>query len=199
MANGLFALWIVPTGGLLLFFLYAASLNLRRREAPQVELDEVMPSLAPVNLHVFSDLVDPLRESELAQAHSQREFLALQRQRVRREIQYLSRMTQNAAALQRLGYGQLHSRNMLIASLAQEMIDAGVHVRLYTSIGLIALHLWQVSGLYGFIPMPVPKLSKLQRWLLSNLVPFYQLLKDKAEHIAALKYRGLHETLLQNL
>jgi len=67
-------------------------------------------------------------------------------------IECLRRMTHNAALLQQLGYSQLRSGNELICSMAQEMIDAGVHVRLYTFMGLLVLHVWSTLRL-GAVPL----------------------------------------------
>ena len=59
-------------------------------------------------------------------------------------------MSHNAALLQQVGYTQLRSGNQLIASLAQEMVDAGVHVRLYTFMALIVL---QVRTSLQWLPL----------------------------------------------
>jgi uncharacterized integral membrane protein len=40
MANYSFAVWIVLSAGLLLLFLYAAFINLRRQHQPEVDLND---------------------------------------------------------------------------------------------------------------------------------------------------------------
>ena len=106
-------------------------------------------------------------------------------------------MTHNAALLQQLGYSQLQSGNQLIASLAQEMIDAGVHVRLYTFIALIVLH---VRGALSWIPMiAASKSAQVQQLLSSSLIPAYAQLKDKADNLTCLKFSSFNEALAQSL
>ena len=106
-------------------------------------------------------------------------------------------VTHNAALLQKLGYAQLHSGNQLIAELAQEMIDAGVHVRLYSFMGLIVLHL---RNALSWIPLVASSRSiQVQHLVSSSLIPAYGELKDKAGNLACLKFSSFHETLAQSL
>ncbi|HZD96295.1 MAG TPA: hypothetical protein VE133_18680, partial [Candidatus Sulfotelmatobacter sp.] len=100
-----------------------------------------MPSFLPVDIAVLKDLVNPAQQRYLQETYGQEELLRIYRQQLKLTIECLRRMTHNASLLQQLGYNQLQSGNELIVSLAQEMIDAGVHVRLYTFVGLIVLHL----------------------------------------------------------
>jgi hypothetical protein len=108
-------------------------------------------------------------------------------------------MTHNAALLQRLGYSQLHSPNQLICDLAQQMIDAGVHVRLYTFIGLISLHAWSRLRFVIGPLTKMPKIADVQELLSSSLIPAYEQLKDKAGNLTCLKFSSLHEELAQSL
>jgi len=207
MSTILFALWMALSAGLLLLFFYAAYVNLRNRRIQHVELGELIPSFLPVNVESLAELADPVqqqrgrRESSSGERESssrEREMEQLQRRRIQLTIDTLRRMTHNAALLQKLGYCQLHSPNPLISSLAQEMIDAGVHVRLYTFVGLIALHVRLR------LPIGVPlasarKLCDVQELLASSLVPAYEQLKDKAANLTCLKFSSLHEELAQSL
>ena len=143
MSNSMFAVWIGLSVGLLLLLVYAAFLNVRRRQSPKVELGELIPAFLPVNVEVLADLISPAQQRHLQETYGREELLRIYREQLRLTIECLRRMTHNAALLQQLGYCQLYSGNQLIASLAQEMIDAGVHVRLYTFVGLIVLHLRQ--------------------------------------------------------
>jgi hypothetical protein len=192
MSNVLFALWMGLSAGLLLLFFYAAFLNLRNRRVQNVDLGELMPSFLPVNVETLSDLIGPAAKSS---AGSEEEDL----ERVQLTIECLRRMTHNAALLQRLGYSQLHSPNQLICDLAQQMIDAGVHVRLYTFVGLLALHAWSRLR-FAIGPLTkMPKISDVQELLCSSLIPAYQQLKDKAGNLTCLKFSSLHEELAQSL
>src|SRR5215469_7658469 len=170
MSNVLFALWMGLSAGLLLLFFYAAFLNLRNRRVHNVDLGELMPSFLPVNIENLDALIGPnAKQSGTSEDEQLR--------RVQLTIECLRRMTHNAALLQRLGYSQLHSPNPLICELAQEMIDAGVHVRLYTFVGLLALHSWTRLR-FAIGPLKrLPKISDLQELLTSSLVPSYEQLK----------------------
>ncbi|HEY6274229.1 MAG TPA: hypothetical protein VIX19_19775 [Terriglobales bacterium] len=193
MSNILLALWMGLSAGLLLLFFYAAFLNLRNRRVSNVDLDELMPSFLPVDVETLASLIGT-QSKELAESREEEEL-----ERVRLTIECLRRMTHNAALLQRLGYSQLHSPNQLICDLAQQMIDAGVHVRLYTFVGLVALHSWSRLR-FAIGPLTrMPKIGDLQELLSSSLIPAYEQLKDKAGNLTCLKFSSLHEELAQSL
>ena len=199
MSNLLFALWIGLSAGLLLLFFYAAFLNIRRnRQSRQVELGELIPSFLPVNVEALSQLLE-CTENAPDPSRSGEEVRELQRKQISEARECLKRMTRNAALLQRLGYAQLRSGNELICSLAQEMIDAGVHVRFYTFLGLVTLYVWSALRLTRRPMLPAPKLSELQTMLSTSLIPSYELLKDKAGNITCLKFSGYHEALVASL
>lgn len=193
MSNVLFALWMGLSAGLLLLFFYAAFLNLRNRRVHDVDLGELMPSFLPVDVETLAELIGP-RAKQAAETSEDAEL-----ERVQLTIECLRRMTHNAALLQRLGYSQLQSPNQLISDLAQQMIDAGVHVRLYTFVGLIALHAWSRLR-FAIGPLTrMPKIGDLQELLSSSLIPAYEQLKDKAGNLTCLKFSSLHEELAQSL
>jgi hypothetical protein len=162
MSTILFALWMALSAGLLVLFFYAAFVNLRNRRIQHVELGELIPSFLPVNVEALAELADPSRQQRLPQECSAAEREELQRRQIQVTIDCLRRMTHNAALLQKLGYCQLHSPNPLISSLAQEMIDAGVHVRLYTFVGLIALHVRQRFRLKALPFVSIQRLCDVQ-------------------------------------
>src|SRR5262249_54637739 len=198
MSTILFALWMALSAGLLLLFFYAAFVNLRNRRIQHVELGELIPSFLPVNVDSLTELADPARQEHWREECPPGESHQVQRRQIQLTIDPVRRMTHNAALLQKLGYCQLHSPNPLISSLAQEMIDAGVHVRLYTFVGLIALHVRLR------LPIRVPlasarKLCDVQDLLASSLIPAYEQLKDKAANLTCLKFSSLHEELAQSL
>ena len=197
MSTFTFAIWIGLSAGLLLLFLYAAFLNIKRRQSRKVELGDLLPSFLPVDVEVLRDLVNPAQQRHLQETYGQEELLRIYRQQLRLTIECLLRMTHNAALLQQLGYSQLQSGNQLIASLAQEMIDAGVHVRLYTFMALSVLH---VRSWLCWIPMVAASRSaQVQHLLSSSLIPAYAQLKDKADNLTCLKFSSFHETLAQSL
>jgi len=187
MTNYSFAVWMVLSGGLLLLFVYAAVINLRRQRLPRIELGEVVSALLPVDLQAFAEAISPSQK-----AVSRNE----QRQRMRIALDCLRRMSHNADLLQRLGYGQLYSQNALVASQAQELIDAGVHVRFYAFLGLVALTVKRVTGLST---VPLAKVAEAQKMMSSGLIPAYESLRAKAQEMTTLRDTAFREALTQAL
>lgn len=197
MSNTMFAIWIGLAAGILLLFLYAAFLNLRRRQSQGVELADLMNSFLPVNMEVLSEIISPAQQRHLQETYGPDELLRIYRQQVGLTMECLRRMSHNAALLQQVGYTQLRSGNQLIASLAQEMVDAGVHVRLYTFMGLIVL---QTRNALQWIPLfSAATCGDIHGLVSSSLLPAYAQLKDKADNISCLKFASLHEALAQSL
>ncbi|HWG50371.1 MAG TPA: hypothetical protein VN669_11795 [Candidatus Acidoferrales bacterium] len=198
MSDTLFALWIGLSVAMLLLFLFAAVASLRNRQGRPVALEELIPSFVPVDVEAFADLIGSAADG-VGQELSPEEFVALQRRRTQLAMKSLRRMASNAALLQRLGYSQLHCGNPLISDLAQQMIDAGVHVRLYTFIGLVVLRASSIFRLTSIEVLSAAKVAELQNMLSGSLIPSYEQLKDKAGNLACLKFSGLHEALSQSL
>jgi len=183
---------------MLLLFLFAAVASLRNRQGRPVALDALIPSFLPVDVEAFADLVGSAADG-VGQELSPEEFLALQRRRTQLAMESLRRMASNAALLQRLGYSQLQCGNPLISDLAQQMIDAGVHVRLYTFIGLLALRVSSTFRLTSIEILSAAKMAELESMLSGSLIPAYEQLKDKAGNFTCLKFSGLHEALSHSL
>ena len=197
MSNTMFAIWIGLSAGILLLFLYAAFLNLRRRQSPGAELSNLMNSFLPVNVDVLSEVISPAQQRHLQETYGHDELMKIYREQVALTVECLRRMSHNAALLQQVGYAQLRSGNPLIASLAQEMVDAGVHVRLYTFMALIVL---QVRSALQRLPLfSAATCGDVQSLVSSSLLPAYSLLKDKAGNLTCLKFSNLHESLVQSL
>ena len=197
MSNTMFAIWIGLSAGILLLFLYAAFLNLRRKQSPGAELGDLMNSFLPVDVAVLSKIVNPAQQRYLQETFGRDELLRIYGEQVSLTMECLRRMSHNAALLQQVGYAQINSGNQLIASLAQEMVDAGVHVRLYTFMALIVL---QVRSALQWLPLfSAPNCGDVRGIVASSLLPAYSLLKDKADHLTCLKFSSLHEPLAQSL
>jgi hypothetical protein len=192
MADTLFALWMTFSSALVLLFFYAAWLNLRSHRARSVELGELIPSFLRVDVESFSQLI-------VSRAFSGEGSRDRRREHIQLLMDCLRRMTHNAALLQQLGYSQINSGNQLISELAQQMIDAGVHVRLYTFIGLMVLHLQSMLGLRPVPGFMASRIAVTQQMMSENLVPAYELLKDKAGNLTFLKYSAYYEALVENL
>ena len=197
MSNTMLAIWIGLSAGILLLFLYAAFLTLRRRQSQGVELSDLMNSFLPVNVEVLSELINPAHQRHLQETYGHEELQRIYRQQIGLAIECLRRMSHNAALLQQVGYTQLRSGNQLITAVAQEMVDAGVHVRLYTFIGLIVLHTRNI--LQWMPPFSAATCSDVHSLVGTSLLPAYAQLKDKADNLTCLKFTSLQESLAQNL
>jgi len=197
MSNTMFAIWIGLSAGILLLFLYAAFLNLRRRQSPGAELRDLMNSFLPVNVDVLSEVISPAQQRYLQETYGHDELMRIYREQVALTMECLRRMSHNAALLQQVGYAQLRSGNQLIASLSQEMVDAGVHVRLYTFMALIVL---QVRTALQRLPLfSAATCGDVHSLVSASLLPAYALLKDKSGNLTCLKFSNLHESLVQSL
>lgn len=199
MSNYLFAIWIILSVALLLLFFYAAYVNVRRKKRPQVDLSDVVPFLLPVDVTALSELINPQIEAAAKRSYSKEDFKRLRRKQARQTVEYLRRMSHNAALLQQLGYSRIHNPNALIAAQGQQLIDAGVHVRLYTFVGLTVLFLWRLLGLYAVSFVSLPKVSDIRELMSSSLIPAYEALRAKAESLTSLKDRDFREALVQSL
>jgi hypothetical protein len=196
MSTTLPALWIGLSVGLLLLFFYAAFLNWRNRQVHSVELGDLLPSFLPVDAEALAELAHPAHKQHFKQEGRSGDLGQVQRERIQVAMDCLRRMAHNAALLQQLGYSHLHSPNQLIQSLAQEMIDAGVHVRLYSFIGLARLHV----GKYLSWELPALRhMLEIDDLVSSSLIPAYDALKNKAGNLTCLKFSNLHEEFVNSL
>ena len=193
MTNYSFAVWIILAVGLLLLFVHAAAINLKRQRSPQIGLGEIVPALLRVDLELFAEAIQPSHPNQFG---SPREFRKQQRRQARVAAECLRRMSHNAALLQRVGYGQIRSSNPLVAAQAQELIDAGVHVRFYAFLGLAAFFFRRIVGL-GAISMK--RLADAQKMMSSSLIPAYESLRLKAQEITTLRDTAFRDALSQAL
>lgn len=156
-----------------------------------------MPLFLPVNVETLRELISTAHQRHLQETYGQEELLRIYRRQLSLTIVCLRRMAHNATLLQQLGYCQLQSGNQLIVSLAEELIDAGVQVRIYSCMSLIVLHL---RNWFCWIPMVAASRSaQVQQILSSSLIPSYALLKDKADNLTCLKFTTWHEALANRL
>lgn len=179
------ALWIGWVG-LLLLFLYSALLSIRNQSQSGLDVRELVDAFLPVDVDAFSRLM---------KSHDD----AASELRVELMLDSLRRMSHNAALLQRLGYTQINSSNQLIGELAQEMIDAGVYVRLYTFVAVVVLRACKLLRVDPRNLLSATRIAELQHMMSSSLIPAYERLKDRAGNLSCLRFSGYHEALVQGL
>lgn len=196
MTNYSFALWMLLAMGLLLLLIYVALVNVRRRHLSEIDLSDIVPYLLPVDVQAFSEAISLAKDAYLQHSQSRHEFERVQRRRMRLAAEYLRRMNHNAALLQRIGYSQLSSTNPVVAEQAQELIDAGVRVRLFVFFGSVALLCRRIWGLRA---LSQARISEVQRLMSANLIPAYQMLRLKAGEMISLRDSAFHEALVQAL
>lgn len=187
---------MILSGGLLLLFIFAAVINLRRHSHAEIDLSDIVPYLLPVDLETLTEALSISQNAYLRHSQSAEEFQKLEHKKLRLAAEYLRRMSHNAALLQRVGYGQLHNSNPMVAEQAQELIDAGVHVRLYTFLGLTALVLRRIWGLRW---VAQAQISHVHHLMSSAMIPSYRSLRSKAEELATVRYSAFHDALVQSL
>lgn len=194
MSNVSFWLWIALSAGLMLLFAYAAWVNLRRRNL-QADLDEIIPFLRRVDLEAFSQLLNPVEDRYIRENRSKEAYQKYRRKQIRIAMEVLRRMSHNAALLQTIGYSRLESRNTLVAEQAQALVDAGVHVRLYSLMGLATLHFWRILG---FFPSLI-RVSEIHKLVSSSAIPAYEAFRMRATGLTDLRETGFRDALLQSL
>jgi hypothetical protein len=194
MSNVSFWLWIALSAGLMLLFAYAAWVSVRRRNT-EADLDEIIPFLRRVDLDGFSRLLNPIEDRYIRENRGDREDQKYRRKQIRIAMESLRRMSHNAALMQTIGYSRLESRNPLVAEQAQALVDAGVHVRLYSLMGMATLHFWR---LLGFIPTVV-RVSEIHKLVSTSAIPAYEVFRMRAAGLTDLRESGFRDALLQSL
>jgi len=198
MSNFSIWLWVALSVGLLLLFAYAAIVNHRRRHA-HPDLDEIVPFLRPVDLEAFSRLLNPQEDRYMRETRGKAEYKKFQRKQIRIATEYLRRMSHNAGLLQTIGYSRIQSVNELVATQAQELIDAGVNVRLYSMMGLATLHFWRVFGIPSHPHFSPIRISSMQKLVSSSVIPAYEVFKARSTGLTALLDSAYRDALTQNL
>src|ERR1041385_6370503 len=94
MSNTMFAIWIGLSAGILLLFLYAAFLNLRRRQSPGAQLSDLMNSFLPVNVDVLTEVISPAQQRHLQETFGHDELMRIYREQVALSMECLRRMSQ---------------------------------------------------------------------------------------------------------
>ncbi len=169
----------------------------RTKKLRDIGVAGALPFLNRVNIKGIKHLIDPMEEAFLRQGHSRRQFCEVQKDRIRSASEYFRKMGNNAAVLQKLGYGSFRSQDDQQRAIARELINAGVPVRIYAVTAVLVLRFWQTFRLHQLM-LSAPSLADLKD-LVAELLCSYDHLKKVASAMTMLKEPNAHDELLSNL
>lgn len=109
---------------------------------PKRDVDDVIPFLYPVDIPLAEALLDPAAEFEFRWKMSRPQFRAAQRKRMRLYLELTRRMAHNATVLVRYADAEKKSDDPWRVSLAVELQEKAVEVRLYSLVTRVKLHFW---------------------------------------------------------
>lgn len=104
-----------------LLLLYAV----RGKTSPIAGLDDLVGRTRPVDIDAFRNLIDPAEEEFLRENLPAGEFRAVQRERLRAAVEYVSCAAHNAAILVRLGESARLNLDPKISEAGQQLLDSG--------------------------------------------------------------------------
>lgn len=127
---------------------------------PSRDVDDVIPFLYPVDLSLAESLLDPAAEFGYRWKLSPREFREAQRKRMRLYLELTHRMAHNSRVLVEYADAQKKSPDPRRVSLASNLQERAVEVRLYSLQTGIRLRLWLL--LRSIILTSKPTLARLR-------------------------------------
>jgi hypothetical protein len=153
--------WLIVVWGVLacVYMLHCAWTRFPRRD---VDVDDVIPFLYPVDISLAESLLDPAAEFECRWTLGPLQFREAQRKRIRLFLEVTRRMAHNAKVL--VEYAHSHSEkngdDPHRSSLASELQEKAIGVRLYSLLIGVKLRFWLVF--HGEIFNTMPVLSHLR-------------------------------------
>ncbi|MGA2413219.1 MAG: hypothetical protein ABSF59_02160 [Candidatus Sulfotelmatobacter sp.] len=96
-----------------------------------VDADDVIPFLYPVDISLAESLLDPAAEFESRWKLRPPQFREAQRKRMRLFLELTRRMAHNAAVLVEYAHAEKNSHDPRRASLASTLLERAIDVRLY--------------------------------------------------------------------
>jgi hypothetical protein len=151
--------WLAVAWGTVscIYMLYCAWSRFPRRD---VDVDDVVPFLYPVDISLAESLLDPATEFEFRWKLGPVEFRKAQRKRMRLFLEIVRRMSHNATVLIRYADAEKNSPDPRRARLASTMQERAVEVRLYALLARIRLRFWLL--LRSDMLMPKQVLARLR-------------------------------------
>ncbi len=164
---------------------------------PDRTKDDVVDFLVHIDLEKAETLLDPIAENSLRRTLSPAEFRILQRKRIHLYIEFLQRMSHNAAILVQWGNLEAQRSHERTAQLAHELQQEAVKVRAYSLLALMKLRFWLLIRLGSWYMLPTPSLSELRGIYGIEGLDAYDRLKTVASSLFVGHEK--FEELLQNL
>jgi hypothetical protein len=107
-----------------------------------VDADDVIPFLYPVDISLAESLLDPATEFEFRWKLRPPEFREAQRKRMRLYLELTRRMAHNATVLVQYADAENNSRDPRRVGLASTLQQKAIEVRIYSLLTRIKLRLW---------------------------------------------------------
>ena len=133
------SIWLVPALGVL-SCIYIAHCACRRHR--ELDPDDVIPFLRPVDVSLAESILDPAAEFALRWKLSPRDFRQAQRRRMRLYLEVMRRMSHNAKLLAEYAESETRRCDARHVSQASTLQDRAIEVRLYVLMASIELRLW---------------------------------------------------------
>ena len=125
---------------LLILFAFVALVFFVVRGFPRaLDQNELSKQIREVDLEAFRNLIDTEEEEFLRLNLPVSEFQAIQRQRLRAALDYLTAVSHNAALLLHLGQSARRSGDDRIAEAGQNLVDEALPLRLYSALAICKL------------------------------------------------------------
>jgi hypothetical protein len=133
--------WLIVAWGALscIYMLRCAWTRFPKRD---VDADDVIPFLYPVDLSLAESLLDPAAEFGFRWKMGPLQFREAQRKRMRLYLEVTRRMAHNAKVLVQFADAEKNSCDPRRASLASILQERAIEVRLYSALTGIKLRFW---------------------------------------------------------
>ena len=102
-------------------------------------IDELAKQIEQVDLEAFRNLTELSEEEYLRKRLHAKQFRAIQRERLRAAIDYLSAVSKNAAILLQLGHLSKQSTDPQVAEAGRRLTDDALRVRMYSMMAICKL------------------------------------------------------------
>jgi hypothetical protein len=133
--------WLSVAWGVLscIYMLRCAWTRFPKRD---VDADDVIPFLYPVDISLAESLLDPAAEFEFRWKLRPPQFREAQRKRMRLYLELTRRMAHNATVLVQYADAENNSRDPRRIGLASTLQQKAIEVRIYSLLTRIKLRLW---------------------------------------------------------